>query len=346
MDAAGQLAKTAGMVKACLALGVSRATWYRRRRPLKDRAVAGRTKPPRSLSESERQAVLDVLHCERFMDKAPAEAYATLLDEGSYLCSERTMYRILSEDSEVRERRNQLKHPKYERPELVATEPAQIWSWDITKLLGPVKWTYFYLYVILDIYSRYVVGWMVAHRESAELARRLIEESCLKHSIVADELTIHSDRGTSMKSKAVAQLLADLGVTKTHSRPRVSNDNPFSESQFKTLKYSSAFPGRFGSIEDAKSFCRRFFHWYNNEHRHSGIAMLTPAMVHFGMAHQILEARQRVLDDAFSRHPERFVNKHPSPRNLPEAVWINRPEKCLERRDFYSKFEEKVSQCC
>ena len=346
MSAAGQLAKTVGVVKACLALGISRATWYRQNQPQESKPEKERPKPPRALSQSERMAVLDVMHCERFIDKAPGEVYAALLDAGIYLCSERSMYRILSEEGEVRERRNQLRHPSYEKPELVATGPNQVWSWDITKVLGPFKWVYFYLYVILDIYSRYVVGWLLSHRESAELAKRLIEESCLKSGIVAGELTIHADRGPSMKSKTVAQLLGDLGVTKTHSRPRVSNDNPFSESQFKTLKYCPSFPGRFGSIEDARRFCRAFFHWYNNEHRHSGIARLTPATVHFGLSRQVLEARQKVLDQAFSKHPERFVNKHPSPGKLPEAVWINQPERCLERGDFYSKFGEKVSHYC
>jgi putative transposase len=235
------------------------------------------------------------------------------------------MYRILEDADEVRERRNQMRHPHYQKPELLATAPNQVWSWDITKLLGPVKWTYFYLYVILDIFSRYVVGWMVACRESAELAQRLIRETVDKQSVSPDELIIHSDRGPAMKSHTVAQLLATLGITKSHSRPHVSNDNPFSESQFKTLKYRPEFPGRFGSQEHARSFCVPFFHWYNEEHYHSGIGLLTPAMVHYGLASAVIAARQQTLEDAYAAHPERFVNKLPSPPKLLTEVWINPP---------------------
>ena len=265
------------------------------------------------------------MHSDRFMDQAPHEIYATLLDEGRYLCSVRTMYRILEQESEVRERRDQLRHPAYAKPELLATAPNQVWSWDITKLLGPAKWTYFYLYVILDIFSRYVVGWMLAGRESATLAQRLIEETCHKQAIAPDQLTIHADRGSSMTSKPVAFLLADLGITKTHSRPHTSNDNPFSEAQFKTLKYRPEFPERFAGIEEARAFCQSFFSWYNQEHHHTGIALLTPQVVHYAQAEKVLEARRNILNEAYRLHPERFVKGQPRLSPLPEGVWINPP---------------------
>lgn len=302
---------------------MSRASFYRqaKAKPI----LPGRVAPPRALSEQERQAVLAQLHSDRFVDQAPAEVYATLLDEGSYLCSVRTMYRILEAEQEVKERRNQLRHPRYTKPELLATAPNQVWSWDITKLLGPAKWSYFYLYVIVDIFSRMVVGWMVADCESASLAQQLIEETVIKQQILPSQLTIHSDRGSAMKSKPVAQLMADLGVTKTHSRPYVSNDNPFSEAQFKTMKYRPNFPTNFGAIQDARAFGQAFFHWYNNEHHHSGIALFTPAQVHYGLAQQMLTARQQVLLSAYAAHPERFVNHIPQPLPLPKAVWINPP---------------------
>ena len=236
------------------------------------------------------------------------------------------MYRVLADHGEVRERRNQLRHPQYRKPELLATRPNEVWSWDITKLAGPAKWTYFYLYVVLDIFSRYVVGWMVAHRESAELARRLLDDTCEKQEIVSGQLTIHADRGSSMRSGSVAMLLGELGVTKTHSRPHVSNDNPFSEAQFKTLKYRPEFPPRFGSIEDSLAFCRPFFGWYNAEHRHSGIGLLTPEVVHYGRSEQVLATRQEALLAAYAAHPERFVKRAPRPEPLPLAVWINPPE--------------------
>jgi len=274
---------------------------------------------------------LDLLHSERFVDRSPAEVYATSLDEGKYLCSERTMYRILAEYGEVRERRNQLQHPAYVKPELLATGPNEVWSWDITKLKGPAKWTYFYLYVILDIFSRYVVGWMVAHRESATLAKRLIVGTCEKQRIKQGQLTVHADRGSSMTSKVVAQLLADLGVTKTHSRPHVSNDNPYSESHFKTLKYRPGFPVRFGCIEDARGFCRSFLAWYNREHRHAGIGLMTPEAVHYGRAATIRARRQRVLEEAYLANPERFVHGRPTPPPLPQAAWINPPSMPLAR---------------
>lgn len=327
MATAEGISPRVGTEPICHALGVSRATVYRRRRRCQsgDGEQKPRPTPARALVEDQRQEVLDMLHSEPYVDKAPGEVFATLLDQGVYLCAERTMYRILAEQKEVRERRNQLKHPRYAKPELEATGPNQVWSWDITKMKGPVKWTYFYLYVILDIFSRYVVGWMVARRESTALAKRLITESCEKQAVQPDQLIIHADRGPSMKSKGVAQLMGDLGVTKSHSRPHVSNDNPFSESQFKTLKYRPDFPDRFGGIEDCLSFCRGFFSWYNIEHCHSGIAMLTPEAVHHGRALDILAARQNVLLAAYQAHPERFVNGAPRPRQLPEKVWINPP---------------------
>jgi len=323
MNAALQLGKSAGMAAACRALGVPRAALYRSMQPAAVPRV--RLTPARALDARERQGVLDQLHSERFWDKAPVEVYATLLDEGIYLCSVRTMHRILAENIELKERRNQLRHPQYKKPELLATGPNQVWSWDITKLLGPVKWTYFHLYVILDIFSRYVVGWMVAGRETSELAKRLIADTCQKQAIVAGSLTIHADRGTSMTSKPVALLMADLGVTKTHSRPHVSDDNPYSESQFKTLKYRPEFPERFGSIEDARAFCQGFFPWYNRDHHHSGIALLTPEMLHYGMAGEVIRQRQQVLNSAYARNPERFVRACPKPLPQPTAVWINPP---------------------
>lgn len=326
MSAVQELASSVGIAKACAGLGLPRATYYRQLSPQREKTKEPRRSQPRALSEAEREAVLDILNSERFADRSPAEIYATLLDERVYLCSRRTMYRILAQAGEVRERRNQLRHPEYQKPELLATEPNQVWSWDITKLLGPAKWTYYHLYVIIDIYSRYVVGWMVATCESASLAERLIEETCKKQGIVPGQLTIHADRGSSMKSKAVAHLLADLGITKTHSRPHVSDDNPFSESQFKTLKYCPTFPSRFGSIEDARAFCRSFFPWYNNDHRHSGIGLLTPSMVHHGQAIYVVDSRNAVLAAAYEAHPERFVRKIPVVSPPPEAVWINPPK--------------------
>jgi putative transposase len=327
MDAVEILAPDLGISPACNVFGVSRAGLYRRRAKLTVPTVAQkRTAPPRALSEPEKQEVLDLLHSERFLDQAPQEVYATLLDEESYLCSIRTMYRILEANAEVKERRNQLRHPNYKKPELLATGPNQVWSWDITKLMGPAKWSYFYLYVILDIFSRYVVGWMVAPGESASLAEQLIGETCVKQNIPKGQLTIHADRGSSMKSKPVAFLMADLGVTKTHSRPYTSDDNPFSEAQFKTLKYRPDFPKRFGCIEDARQFCRTFMAWYNNEHKHSGISLLSPADVHHGNAGKIIATRQTVLDKAYALHPERFVRKMPEHKPVPQAVWINPPK--------------------
>ena len=313
-----------GVSAACEALGLARATFYRRRRP-KTGQRQPRPAPARALSEAERSEVFEVLCSPRFADRAPAEVYATLLDEGVYLCSERTMYRILADNKAVRERRAQRSHPNHPKPEVVARAPNKVWSWDITRLLGPEKWQYFYLYVILDIYSRYVTGWMVAERETAGLAGRLIEESCLKHGVQPRVLTLHSDRGSPMTGKCTAQLLADLGVTQSLSRPRISNDNPYSEAQFKTVKYHPGFPGRFGSIEDAKDFCRDFFTWYNAEHRHGGIGLLTPGQVHFGRAPEVIRQRQDVLAAAYTARPDRFVAGPPSAAELAAEVWINRP---------------------
>jgi putative transposase len=273
----------------------------------------------------ERDTVLETLHGERFVDHSPAQVWATLLDEERYLCSERTMYRLLAQHGEVRERRDQLAHPVYSRPELLATRPNELWSWDITKLLGPAKWTYYYLYVILDVFSRYVVGWTVQYRESAVVAQQLIEQAMLQQQIRPGQLTIHADRGSSMTSKPVAFLLADLGVTKTHSRPYTSTDNPYSEAQFKTLKYRPDFPDRFDAIEPARGFCRAYFHWYNHEHRHSGIGLMPPAAVHYGRAEAMHADRARVLAAAHAANPERFVRGVPSPPELPAAAWINRP---------------------
>jgi len=330
MSAAMELRTEVGTVQACDALSISRATFYRRLKPSRPQIKA--PAPPLALSNEERQTVLDLLHSERFQDDSPRQVFACLLDEGYYHCSVRTMYRILKQEhGAVKERRRHVQRPVYEKPELLATRANEVWSWDITKLLGPMKWTYYYLYVIIDIFSRYVVGWMVAHRESAALATRLIEQTCKKQRIAAGQLTVHADRGSSMTSKCVAQLLSDLGITKTHSRPHVSNDNPYSEAQFKTLKYCPQFPGRFGCIEDARSFCRDFFNWYNREHRHSGIGLVTPEQFHYGLADRIVQHRQQVLKAAFEANPNRFKGKIPKPPALPTAAWINRPSSDVVR---------------
>ena len=311
-----------GVAPTCRALGVPRATYYRSRQP---------SPPPpprhaaRALGPAERQAVLAMLHEPRFGDLAPAQVYATLLDEDQYLCSERTMYRLLAAQQEVRERRDVLRHPRYAAPELLASQPNELWSWDITKLLGPTKWTYYYLYVILDVFSRYVVGWMVAYQETAVLAERLIAETCRRQGIAPGQLTLHADRGSSMTSKPVAFLLADLGITKTHSRPHVSNDNPYSEAQFKTFKYRPGFPERFGSIMHARALSGDLFQWYNHEHHHSALGLLTPADVHFGQAAAKRAQRATVLAQAYGQHPERFVRGLPQPPALPTAAWINKP---------------------
>jgi putative transposase len=329
-----ELALVVGVVMACAALGISRASWYRRQRPERERARPPRKSPARALSPAEREQVLDTLNSERFMDQPPTEVYARLLDEDEiYLCSPRTMYRILDSAKEVRERRNQLRHPNYTPPQLLATAPNQVWTWDITKLVGPVKWTYYHLYVLLDLFSRYVVGWMLAHRESGALASRLIEETCQHQGIESSQLSLHSDRGPSMTSHSVAMLSARLGVQLSHNRPYVSNDNPFSEAQFKTLKYRPEFPRRFGSYEHALSVSRELFRWYNNEHHHGSLGLMTPASVHYGHAPRLLNNRRNVLFEAFRRNPERFVHGAPEPPSLPEAVWINPPAEKTTRQD-------------
>jgi transposase InsO family protein len=328
MAAAELLSASVGLKPACAAVGVSRASLYRRRSPAAQPRL--RPTPPRALSPQERQQVLDVLNDDAFADDAPAQVHASLLDGGIYLCSVRTMYRVLAANDEVRERRDVLRHPAYSKPELVATAPNQVWSWDITKLKGPAKYTYFFLYVILDIFSRYVVGWMLAASESARLAKRLIAESCGKQAITSGQLQIHADRGAAMVAKTTAQLFADLGIAESHSRPHVSDDNPYSESQFKTLKYRPEFPDRFGSQQHALEVCRTLFAWYNTEHHHSALAYLTPEDVHYGRAAALLEQRQHVLDEAYAKNPERFVRARPKPLSLPSTVWINPPKEVPE----------------
>jgi len=312
---------------ACQAVGRSRATHYRKHRtsPPPPRPARVPKPQPRALSGEEEAHVLRVLHSERFVDMAPAEIHAVLLDEGVYLCSVSSMYRLLRARGEVRERRAQATHPPRKKPELIAETPHQVWSWDITKLRGPAKWSYFYLYCIIDIYSRYIVAWMVAPCESAELAEKLLADTISKQRVDRDRLTIHADNGSSMASKPVAFLLADLGVTKSHSRPHVSNDNPYSEAHFKTLKYRPEFPAQFGSLEDARAFLVGFFGWYNHSHRHSGIGMHTPVDVHHGHADTVHQQRATVLTQAYAAHPERFVRHHPVPLPLPTAAWINQP---------------------
>src|SRR5574337_1313258 len=319
-----------GIAPTCAALGVSTASYYRRCKP-PSAAVAARPSPPRTLPATERTAVLDILHEPRFVDLAPAQVYAGLLDEGRYLCSPRTMYRILEAHQEVRERRDQLRHPSYAAPQLLATRPNQLWSCDITKLLGPAKWTYFYLYVILDVFSRYVVGWMVAERESATLARRLLLETADRQGIEPGELTVHADRGSPMKSQLVAELLADLGITKTHSRPHVSNDNPFSESPFKTVKYRPEFPDRVRSQDHARDVCGDTLDWYNHEHHHSALGLLTPYDVHYGLADARVAERARVLEQAYAAHPERFTRGVPRPATPPRSEERRVGKECRSR---------------
>jgi putative transposase len=322
-----ELTPIVGVRRACTTAGEAQARWYRRHRqspplPHPERVPA---RQPRALSEVERKELQAVLNSEEHVDEAPATVYAKLLDEGIYLASVPTMYRVLRAHDEVHERRRQATHPAAKKPELLATKPNRVYSWDITKLLGPQKWTYYYLYVILDIFSRYVPGWMLAHAENATLAETLLADTVAKQNIERGQLTIHADRGSPMVAKPVAFLLADLGVTKSHSRPHTSNDNPYSESQFRTLKYRPEFPERFGCFEDAHAFCSRFFGWYNHEHRHSGIGFHTPADVHYGRAAAIHDRRAGVLNAAYAEHPERFVRKPPQPPALPTAVWINEP---------------------
>ncbi len=321
-----ELTPVIGTRPACRALGAAPATIYRRRNPPAPRPPKPRPRPARALSDAERATVLAELCSQRFADSAPAQVYATLLDEGRYLASERTMYRILAaEHGQVRERRAQLSHPPYRAPELLAERPNEVWSWDITKLKGPAKWTYYYLYVILDVFSRYAVGWTVQHRETGPTAKALINQAVEQQRIDRDQLIVHADRGSSMTSKPVAFLLADLGITRSHSRPYTSTDNPYSEAQFKTLKYRPAFPARFDSIQHARGFCREFFDHYNHHHRHSGIGLMTPETVHYGRAERVRAERQRVLDAAYATTPDRFVRRAPTALPVPTAAWINKP---------------------
>jgi putative transposase len=327
IDQAQQLAAQVGVTRACAVLTVPRSSFYRppgRKAPLP--ASTQRTAPPRALPEAQRLEVRAVLNSDEFCDHAPRQVWARLLDQGRYLCSWRTMYRLLDAFDEVKERRNQLRRPSYAKPELMATAPNQVWTWDITKLRGPAKGLYFYLYVILDLFSRYVVGWMVAPRETAALAEGLVETTCQRQGIDSDQLTLHADRGSPMTAKSMSALLVDLGVVKSHSRPHVCDDNPYSEAHFKTLKYRPDFPDRFGCLEDARTWCRPFFQWYNEDHYHTGLGLLTPASIHYGHHQPVLDQRQQVLNAAFAAHPERFVQGRPTPQPLPEAVWINPPK--------------------
>lgn len=328
---------TLGTGALCAALGEPRSSWYRTRTPapMTTTNASAPRRSPRALKAEEVQEVRALLHSDRFIDAAPAEVQATLLDEGRYICSERTMYRILARHGETVER-HQHAPRLYACPELLATRPNTVWSWDITKLRGPARWQYFHLYVILDIFSRYVVGWMIARTEAAHLAEDLIAESCRKQGILPSQLTLHSDRGSSMTSKTVAQLLVDLGIEKSLSRPHVSNDNPFSEAMFKTMKYHPIFPDRFQSIEEAREWGQIMFPWYNTEHRHSGIHMLTPEMVHYGHAEAVILERNRVLEQAYILHPERFVKGCPVIPPMQNAVYINPPKPPLSASDHES----------
>ncbi len=318
---AQELSQMVGITRACQALDIPRSRLYPRHSP----APVPRPTPQHALSTEERTTVREALNSERFMDRAPRQVYATLLDEGVYLCHWRTMYRILDIHTEVRERRRQRQHPVYQKPELLAEKPNQVWSWDITKLRGPAKWTHFALYTVIDIFSRYVVGWMIAERESGELATQLIATAAANQQIQTDQLTLHSDNGKPMKAKTLALLLSDLGVNKSHSRPYVSDDNPFSEAQFKTLKYHPDYPDRFGCIQDARVWAQTFFQWYNHQHYHTGLNLLTPASVHYGHAEDIRQQRQAVLAAAYVQHPQRFVRGEPIVKGAPDAVWINPP---------------------
>jgi putative transposase len=312
--------------EACMALGVPRASYYRFVAPrIQPRTMKPRTPSPRALSQAERTAVLDLLHAQEFADLAVPQVWATALDRGEYRCSARTMYRLLAERHEVRERRDQLRRPTYAKPELLATGPKQVWTWDITKLRGPVKWTYFYLYVILDIFSRYAVGWTVAGQENAQIAKALVRETARKQQIAKGQVILHADRGGPMTATTFSAMLAKLGIAQSHSRPHVSDDNCYSEAHFKTVKYRPDFPDRFGCIQDAVSHCRRFFDWYHHDHRHSGIGWMTPADVHHGRAPAVHAQRARTLDAAYLLHPERFVCRPPTPPALPSQVWINKP---------------------
>ena len=310
---------------ACEALVIPRSVFYRAKSSGVQRVAHEKVLPARALQPAERQSVLDILDSTRFQDQAPREVYATLLDEQTYLCHWRTMYRILAENQQIYERRNQLRRPVYVKPELLATGPNQVWSWDITALRGPDKWTSFYLYDLMDVYSRYAIGWLIATTQSAALAGQLIAQSYAKYNISPGQLTIHADNGAPMRARTVSQLMADLAVTESHSRPHVSDDNPFSESKFKTMKYRPDYPERFDGLLNARTWARPFYDWYNYDHHHSGLGLLTPATVHFGHAPEVLAARQRTLDIAYAAHQDRFVHGSPSPQPLPTAVWINPP---------------------
>lgn len=317
-----ELAEYTSVKAACALLGRPRGSHYRAKAPRPAREPATRPVPSNALTEAERARVLAVLTCDRFADKSVAQAWATLLDEGVYLCSMSTMHRILRANCAAGERRRQATHPARTKPELVATRPGQVWSWDITKLRGPDRGVYYDLYVVLDIFSRYVVAWTIAAREDSEIAKTMLEQAMGVHGIPE---AIHADRGTSMTSKPVAQLMVDLGVTRSHSRPHVSNDNPYSEAAFKTLKYAPVFPDRFGCLADARAFAEAFFSYYNHEHRHSGIGLHTPASVHYGTAVEVRAQRQQALDGAYAAHPERFGHRRPAPPKLPTTAWINQP---------------------
>ena len=314
-----------GTRAACAAVGRPRATHYRHQAPPKPASTAPRPAPPNKLTDEEMGQILDVLRSERFVDLSPAQVFHILLDEGRYLASVSTYYRLLRANGEVRERRRQATHPPRVRPELVARRPLVVWSWDITKLKGPQRGEYYDLYVVLDIFSRYVVAWCVAPSESGELAKELIADAVARQEVPPGQLTVHADRGSSMTSNPVVELLAFLGIGRTHSRPHVSNDNPFSEAQFKTLKYCPAFPERFGCIEDARAFCETFFAYYNHEHRHSGIGYHTPASIHYGTAAEVRGQRQLTLDAAYAANPARFRHRRPEPPKLPTVAWINEP---------------------
>ena len=319
------LSPDVGVKQDCQASGLARSSLYRWIKGPQDRAQKARPLSKRTITEDEKAQILSILNSDRFCDHAPRQVYANLLDDGVYHCSWRSMYRILAEKDQVHERRRQHRRHHYEKPELLATSQNQLWSWDITRVKGPGPFHYYHLYVIIDVFSRFVPGFMVAERESAELARELIETSCQRQGIGPQQLTLHSDRGPAMKSKSVALLLSDLGVNKSHSRPHVSNDNPFSEAQFKTLKYHPTFPDRFGCLQDVRAWARDFFDWYNNHHHHASIGLMTPFMVHYGQAERVREQRKQVLEIAYNAHPERFVRGISSPEPLPEAVWINPP---------------------
>lgn len=330
-----ELATQVPLVEACPVLRVPRSTFYRWTKVAVPSTPQTKPRSPRALSASEQAAALDLLNSERFQDHAPRQVYATLLDDGIYVCHWSSMYRLLAANQQLSERRNQLAHPAVVKPELVARAPNQVWSWDITKLLGPSKHTFYYLYVVLDVYSRLVPGWLLAERECEELAQQLVQETCAKQNIPLGQLTLHADRGSPMIAKPLALLLADLGVTKSHSRPRVSNDNPYSEAQFKTMKYRPDYPEFFDSLQHARAWVQSFFHWYNQEHKHSALHLLTPAVVHYGHAPSVLRARHAVRQQAYAAHPERFVKGPPALQSLPPEVWINRPQPVLALADLH-----------